>query len=304
MIAAGIGVRIPGLESILVFLEFHDMQCGGRAWCSLVFAIAAMFAGEAAAESNDEGIAFFEKAIRPVLVKHCYECHSAEAAARGKLQAGLSLDTKQGTLTGGESGPAVVPGDAKKSLLVAALRYESYEMPPSGRLPADVIENFVKWIAMGAPDPREGTAAPAPRRAAFQITPEDRGHWAFQPVRHDPPPSVTDANWVRDELDRFVLAKLERAGQRPNVPANKYALLRRTSYALTGLPPTPDEIAAFIANDSPDAFEKVVDRLLDSPEFGVHWGRRWLDGVRYAADVDKSGEYRRWVVRSFNEDLP
>lgn len=288
------------------FLKSHHRRLVGRVRSLLLVCCVLLTpVGEAAAESNEEGLTFFEKSIRPVLVKHCYECHSAEAAARGKLQAGLLLDTKQGMLTGGESGPAVVPGDAKKSLLVAALRYESYEMPPSGRLPAAVIENFVQWIAMGAPDPRENTAAaPVPRRAAFQITPEDRGHWAFRPVRPTPPPSVTDAGWVRDELDRFVLAKLERAGLRPNAPADKFALLRRTSYTLTGLPPTPDEISAFIADDAPDAFEKVVDRLLDSPEFGVHWGRRWLDGVRYASDVDKSGEYRRWVIQAFNEDLP
>jgi hypothetical protein len=281
------------------------MRAGRRGWLALVvIGILSIRAGVGLADSTDAGEAFFEKAIRPVLVKHCYACHSAEAAAQGKLQASLMLDTKQGMLTGGESGPAVVPGDAKQSLLVAALRYESFEMPPSGRLPANAIDNFVKWIAMGAPDPRDGPKALAPRREAFRITPEDRGHWAFQPVRDAPPPAVADAAWARDDLDRFVLARLEKAGQRPNVPADKYALLRRTNYTLIGLPPTPSEISAFVADDSPDAFEKVVDRLLDSPEFGVHWGRNWLDGVRYATDVDKSGEYRRWVVQAFNEDLP
>jgi hypothetical protein len=177
-------------------------------------------------------------------------------------------------------------------------------MPPSGRLPAGVISDFVKWVEMGAPDPRDTAAATTPRRTAFQITAEDRRHWAFQPVRKASPPPVRDATWVRDDLDRFVLAGIERAEFRPNAAADKYALLRRTTFVLTGLPPTPDEIVAFAADDRTDAFERVVDRLLSSPEFGVHWGRRWLDGVRYADNIDKSGEYRRWVVRSFNEDLP
>ena len=276
----------------------------GRVWFSL-FAVGwtAILAGDAAAQTGDTDVAFFEKSIRPVLVKHCYECHSAEAASKGKLKAALALDTKQGMLTGGESGPAVVPGDVKKSLLMAALRHEKYEMPPKGRLPAEVIDQFAKWVAMGAPDPREGTT-PTPRREAFRITAEDRSHWAFQPVRNTPSPKVSGAAWVSDDLDRFVLAKLERMGYEPNAPTDRYALIRRATYAVTGLPPTPDEIAAFVADRSPNAFEKVVDRLLASHEFGVQWGRRWLDGVRYADSVDKSGEYRRWVVRAFNEDLP
>ncbi len=228
---------------------------------------------EAIAESGDAGIEFFEKSIRPVLVKHCYECHSAKADEGGKLQAGLALDTKQGLLRGGESGPVIVPGNPEKSLLIEALRYESYEMPPSGKLPAEVIDSFAKWIAMGAPDPRDDAAAPAPRRAAFAITAEDRRHWSFQPVRDTAPPQVANEPWVRDDLDRYVLARLEKEGRQPSDPADKYALLRRTTYALTGLPPKPEEIAAFVADDGPDAFEKVVDRLLASPEFGVHWGR-------------------------------
>lgn len=288
-----------------LILRFKSIRCGslGRL-CPFVIAVTVLVAGEAAANPTDSGLAFFEKSIRPVLVKHCYECHSAEAAAKGKLQAGLSLDNKQGLLTGGESGPAIVPGNVEQSLLIRALKYESYEMPPTGRLSAGVIADFVKWVEMGAPDPRDAVAAPTPRRAAFQITAEDRRHWAFQPVSNASPPPVRDAAWIRDDLDRFVLAGLERVGLRPSEAADKYALLRRTTFVLTGLPPTPDEIAAFTADDRADAFERVVDRLLASPEFGIHWGRRWLDGVRYADNIDKSGEYRRWVVRSFNEDLP
>ena len=252
----------------------------------------------------DEGIDFFEKSIRPVLVQHCYECHSQAAAEKGKLQAGLLLDTKQGLLTGGESGPAIVAGKPNKSLLIGALKYDSYEMPPKGRLPAKVIADFEKWVTTGAPDPREASSAPAPRRTAFQITAADRAHWAFQPLQKSPPPEVQDTAWVRDDLDRYVLAKLEQAGRRPSAETDRAALLRRTTFALTGLAPTPEEIAAFVNDDQSDAFERVVERLLDSPEFGVHWGRHWLDGVRYADNIDKSGEYRRWVVRAFNEDLP
>ncbi|MCE9532254.1 MAG: PSD1 and planctomycete cytochrome C domain-containing protein [Planctomycetes bacterium] len=277
------------------------MPCRELAILSLIaVGLTANLASSVSAQSTDTGAAFFEKSIRPVLVKHCYECHSAAAASKGKLKAGLALDTKQGMLTGGESGPAVVPGDVKKSLLIAALKHE---MPPSGRLPAEVIEHFTKWVDMGAPDPR-ADAAPTPRREAFRITGEDRNHWAYQPVRNVPPPKVTNVEWVRQDLDRFVLARLERTGSEPSAPADKHALLRRATYALTGLPPTPDEIARFVSDKSPDAYEKVVDRLLGSPEFGVQWGRRWLDGVRYADSVDKSGEYRSWVIRAFNDDLP
>ena len=267
-----------------------------------------------ASQAADPSTALFENSIRPVLVKHCYECHSAAAAAKGKLQAGLFLDTKAGLLAGGESGPTLVPGSAAKSLLMAALRYESYQMPPTGRLPVAVLEDFAKWIDLGAPDPREDSA-PAPRRTAFQITDADRRHWAFQPIPERPePPAVantpavpvsasTRADWGSDPLDRFVLAGLRTKNLAPAPPASKPALLRRVTFALIGLPPTPDELAAFAADSDPRAYERAVDRLLDSPEFGVQWARKWLDGVRYADNIDKSGEYRRWVIRAFNDDV-
>jgi hypothetical protein len=161
----------------------------------LVLGIAGLVSYPAAAQSPDEGVAFFEKSIRPVLVQHCYQCHSADAAAKGKLQSGLSLDTRQGLLTGGESGPAIVAGSAEKSLLIRALQYESYQMPPTGRLPASVIADFVKWIDLGAPDPRDSKATPTPRRTAFQITEEDRRHWAFQRLADAPLPGVRDVDF-------------------------------------------------------------------------------------------------------------
>lgn len=279
------------------------MRLGCRAWMMSCVVVAA-FARIGAAQTPDGAVAFFEKSIRPVLATHCYRCHSTEAASRGKLKAGLTLDTRQGMLTGGESGPAIVPGDAKKSLLISALRHESVEMPPSGRLPAETIAHFVKWVEQGAPAPGDDAAAPTPRRTAFRITPEDRQHWSFLPVRNSPLPKVIDSTWIRDDLDRFVLARLEQAKLRPAERADRHTLLRRTTFVLTGLPPTPSEIEAFVGDDSPRAFEKVVDRLLASPEFGVHWARHWLDGVRYADSVDKSGAYRRWVVRAFTDNLP
>jgi hypothetical protein len=282
---------------------------------SLALLLPMMFAGVVPAA--DPGLTLFETSIRPVLVKHCYECHSSAAAAKDKLQAGLFLDTRAGLLAGGESGPAIVPGQAAKSLLMAALRYESYQMPPTGRLPAAVLDDFAKWIDLGAPDPREGSA-PTPRRTAFQITDADRRHWAFLPIPDHPalPTSQlpgggtptettteTTNGWGTDELDRFVLAALRTRNLSPAPAASKPAWLRRATFALTGLPPTPDELAAFAADSDPKAYERAVDRLLDSPEFGVHWARRWLDGVRYADNIDKSGEYRRWVIRAFNDDL-
>jgi len=271
-----------------------------------VLAVVAPLCGAQDAPAADErGLAFFESSIRPVLVEHCYACHSADAALQDQLQGGLQLDTKQGMLTGGEAGPAILPGDPENSLLLSALRREADPMPPDGRLPDEVIDRFAKWIAMGAPDPRDGGAsAPAPRRSEFTITEEDRAHWAFRPVHDVRPPAAMDADWSRDSLDRFILAALEARESEPNVEADRYALLRRTTYVLTGLPPTPEEIAAFVSDERPDAFEALVDRLLASPEFGAQWGRHWLDGVRYASNVDQSGAYRDWVIRALNSDLP
>jgi hypothetical protein len=254
------------------------------------------------AEPDAAGVEFFEKRIRPALAEHCYACHSRAAK---KLRGGLLLDSRDGLLKGGDSGPAVVPGQAGKSLLVRALRQDQdLRMPPKGKLPEAVIADFVRWVDSGAPDPRRPGAAVAPRRAAFRITEEDRRHWAFQPVADAPPPRVRDDAWCRSALDPFILAPLQWRGLRPSPPADRYALLRRVSFDLAGLPPTPAEVEAFLQDDSPRAFEQVVDRLLASREFGVRWARHWLDGVRYASNVDKGGLYRDWVVRALNDDLP
>jgi hypothetical protein len=245
----------------------------------------------------DAEVDFFEKKVRPVFVEHCYQCHSAQAK---KLKGELRLDTVGGLRKGGETGPLFVPGKPKESLLITMLRHEDGAMPPTGKLPETIIKDMVGWIERGAALPRETAAGPTPRREAFRISPEDRNHWAFQPLRR---PAIPAAK-ADTAIDRFLQARLQADRLTPARPADRYTLIRRATHDLTGLPPTVEQIASFLADDTPEAFSRVVDRLLASREFGVHWGRHWLDGVRYASDVDRSGRYREWVVRSFNDDLP
>ena len=257
---------------------------------------------------------FFETRIRPVLVEHCYKCHSAEAAAKKKLKGGLRLDTRAGIRRGGDSGAAVVPGRPEASLILSALRYEELEMPPQGKLPESVIRDFVRWIESGAADPRDGdvklTPPPIDRQSAREL-------WAFRPPGQPVPPATVDTDWPAGAIDRFILARLESEGLRPAEPADARTLIRRASYDLTGLPPTVEEIEAFeldFLRDPSGAFGRVVDRLLGSPHFGVHWARFWLDNVRFAQDDHscaafilpgfRAEPYRDWVVRAFNDDLP
>ena len=259
-----------------------------------------------------EDVAFFEKNIRPVLVDKCYKCHSADAE---KIKGGLTLDTREGIRTGGEGGPAVVPGNPKKSLLLEALRYanDDLQMPPEkegGKLPDNVIANFEKWIQLGAPDPREGGAKASVAKA--QALEKGREFWAFQPVKVGAAPAVQNTKWPRSDIDRHLLAAMEAKGLKPVGDAERRALIRRVSFDLIGLPPTPEQVAAFVADSSPDAFAGLVDRLLASPQYGERWGRHWLDVARYA---DSSGRgsnllypeawrYRDYVIASFNADKP
>ena len=253
---------------------------------------------------------FFETKIRPVLVEHCYACHSATAARNKKLRGSLLLDSRTGSQRGGESGPAVVPGKPESSLLLSALRYKSFEMPPDGKLSDQVIADFVKWIEMGAPDPRTTKADGQSKRPADQPPPG----WAFQPPQQRPLPEVKQRDWPRGAIDRLVLANLETHGMHPAPAADKRTLLRRATYDLLGLPPTATELAAFVANDRPQAFEQAVTALLNAPDFGIRWARHWLDNVRYAEDdptcaANNNGSfsiapYRDWVVDAFNRDLP
>jgi len=259
---------------------------------------------------TEEGIEFFETHIRPVLAQNCYECHSADAKV---LQSGLRLDTAERILAGGDSGAVVVPRKPAESLLLAALRYESAEMPPTGKLPDSVIGDFEKWIAMGAPDPRVESKVVAPSTSSGP-TGDPRQHWAFQPPRRAPSPSVRDESAARSDLDRFVLARLDAANLVPSPPAAPPLLLRRLYYDLTGLPPTAGEIAEFAANSRDAHYEAAVDRLLASPKFGERWARHWLDIARYADTKgyvfteDRSYKhaytYRDWVIASFNSDRP
>jgi mono/diheme cytochrome c family protein len=251
---------------------------------------------------------FFEKKVRPVLVEHCFKCHG-----NGKTKGGLSLASRQALLKGGASGPAIVPNDAGKSLLVQAIRYDGEtQMPPKGKLPDAVIADLTAWVKRGAvwPDaPNGGDTI----RSGDAISAADRAFWAFRPLDDPPPPPVKDQAWPRKPLDRFVLAKLEASGLRPVRPADKHALLRRVTFDLIGLPPTPEEIAAFVRDESPNAFEKVVDRLLASPHYGERWGRHWLDVARYGEDQAHTFQarlfpngyrYRDWVVQALNADVP
>ncbi|QEG43772.1 PSD1 and planctomycete cytochrome C domain-containing protein [Roseimaritima ulvae] len=251
--------------------------------------------------------AFFETRIRPVLHEHCYSCHAADAKI---VRGGLLVDSKSGLLEGGDSGPAVVPGDPQDSLLIDALKHESFEMPPDERLPDAVIADFQRWVEGGAPDPRLDTPTAPPTRP--DIDPQD--HWAFQPVTSPKVPLVADEqrDWIRTPIDAFVAAKLQQQGWHPAPPADKYTLLRRVTFDLIGLPPSEAEIAAFIADDSPESFQRVVDRLLASPYYGQRWGRHWLDLVRYAdtngADenhkMPNAWRYRDWVFQALNRDQP
>jgi len=246
-----------------------------------------------------KGVEFFEKKIRPVLVEHCYKCHSAEA---NKTKGGLALDTRAGLHEGGESGPAVVPGEPAKGTLLKALRHDgAVKMPNEQKKLSDaVVADFEAWVKMGAPDPRDGKSA-AKKGIDFV---ESRKHWAYQPSKAVAPPAVKGAAWPANDIDRFILAKLEAKGLKPAGDAAKGAWLRRVTFDLTGLPPTPEDLAAFLTDGTPVAFAKVVDRLLASPRFGEHWARHWLDGVRFAPTIATSDRYRDWVVRALNADLP
>jgi hypothetical protein len=259
---------------------------------------------------RDENISFFEKKIRPVLVDRCYKCHSEGAE---KLKGGLFLDTREGVLRGGDTGPAIVPGNAEKSLLIAAIRWtdKDMEMPPKEKLPQEVIANFERWIKDGAVDPREGKSVAA-RPPKKWNTESAKQWWSFQPIKNVPAPDVKDTGWPRDALDRFVLAGLEAHELKPVGDTDKGTLVRRLYFDLVGLPPSLRDVEAFLADTSSNATEKLVDRLLASPQFGERWGRHWLDVARFAESGGKerntsfphAWRYRDYVIASFNRDVP
>ncbi len=266
---------------------------------------------QSAAASPD----FFESKVRPILAGNCYSCHTNSALG------GLRLDSREAMLKGGGRGPALVPGDPEQSLMIKAVRQvdAKLKMPMGSKLKDAEIEDLVAWVKAGAVWP--ATAAPTTARqdgGKYVITPEQKAFWSLVPLKNPAPPQVKDAKWARTDVDRFILAHLEKQSMKPAHAASKHDLIRRATLDLTGLPPTPEEIAAFEKDPSPDAFAKVVDRLLASPHYGERWGRVWLDVARYGEDDYRSLNpnprgyhpypnaylYRDWVIQAFNDDMP
>ncbi len=267
---------------------------------------------ERSATSSD--LEFFEKEVRPLLVEHCYSCHSG---ASEKLQASLRVDSRTALLKGGDSGPAILPGNADGSLFIEAVRYESYEMPPKGKLADSEIKTLEKWIEMGAPWPTEDVPVESGVAPAFDLHQRKSEHWAWQPVKMPTPPAVERKDWPHDPLDYFVLAKLEERGLNPTGDTDRASWVRRLYLDLIGLPPTPEQLASAIGDNSHEvesesSLERLVDALLDSPHFGERWGRHWLDLVRYAEsrghefdnDAPNAFQYRDYVIRALNADVP
>ena len=266
------------------------------------------------AEKPDaKGVAFFESSIRPVLVQKCYQCHSAESKEKVKFKGALRVDTKAGLLKGGENGAAVVPGKPDESMLISALKHDSFKMPPKMKLGNEVVNDFIKWIEMGAPDPREGEEVSASTSQIDIVS--GKKHWSFQPLKHHRPPTVKDKSGIRTPIDLFIRFRQEQAGITPNTIADPHTLIRRVSFDLIGLPPTSEEVDAFLKEAETDldsAYQRLVKRLLQSEHYGERWGRHWLDLVRfaesngYAFDKDRPNafHYRDFVIRALNEDLP
>ena len=279
-------------------------------------AMDAMNASNAGSPTNKKGIAFFESKIRPLIIDHCQKCHDGSA---GKTKGGLTLDTRAGWQKGGDTGKVIVPGKPEESLLYQALLYthDDVQMPPKkegGKLSDEKIAAVHAWIKMGAPDPRDGAAS-----KMSGLTDQARVHWVYQPVQEPAVPVMKDG-WIRNEVDAFVLTKLRANGMKPNPQADRETLIRRVTYDLIGLPPTTDEISAFVADKAPNAFAQVVDRLLASPHYGERWGRHWLDSARYSDTIGLKSNgakyrwedyrlrsawtYRDYVIEAFNNDKP
>ena len=274
-----------------------------------IFIGAAFSQRSPAADLTRDQTDFFENKIRPVLADNCYKCHSTLAE---KVKGGLLLDSRESVLKGGDSGPAIVPGDPEASLLIKAIRYTDpdLQMPKDKKLPDDEIADLVTWVKMGAPDPRTAIAD------QHKWSDNKTNHWAWQPVKKEPIPQVSNPDWCQTPIDNFILAKLDANGLKPNPPADKRTLIRRATFDLIGLPPTPEEVQDFLNDNSADAFANVVDRLLASPHYGERWGRHWLDVARYSdtkgqpkRNVEDNANpfawtYRDYVIRSFNENKP
>ncbi|MFN9416335.1 MAG: DUF1549 domain-containing protein, partial [Pirellula sp.] len=284
------------------------MRVAAHGLCVLLWVVAQLCSPTSADETaaSPEQLDFFERKIRPILIEHCYECHAADSKI---IQGGLRVDHRAGLIQGGDNGPSIDLKEPKESSLIKALRYEDVEMPPKGQLSDSIIGDFETWIAMGAPDPRVADELPTARAIDLE---EARKFWAFQPITDPEAPAVNDGSWPLDVIDHFVLAKQEAAGIKPVADADRYTWLRRVSLDLTGLPPTPAEIDAFIRDNSPHACATVVDRLLESRAFGERWARHWLDLTGYADMIGTSNNvfaeyawrYRDYLIDAFNKDKP
>ncbi|MEO8351362.1 MAG: DUF1549 domain-containing protein, partial [Chthoniobacteraceae bacterium] len=271
--------------------------------CSFIAALGAVSCAHA---MSPEEVEFFEKRVRPVLAEQCYKCHGPD-----KQKAELRVDSRAAILKGTDLGPVVVPGKPEESSFIKSIRHEGDAKMPekADKMPDEQIDALTEWVKMGLPWPEnDQSAVPDAKQLASQ-------HWAYQPIRRVPPPDVSASPAaVHDEIDAFIIQKLDQAGLEPSAAADKRTLIRRATFDLIGLPPTVEEVAAFENDTAPDAYAKVIDRLLASPAYGERWGRHWLDVARYA---DSKGyvfqeerkypfayTYRDWVIRAFNEDLP
>ena len=256
---------------------------------------------------SDEEIQYFERKIRPILAHRCYSCHSNEAKV---LRGGLRLDTAASVQKGGDSGPTLVAGQPDESLLIHSIQYDSdIQMPPKGRLPDEEIKELTEWVKRGAPFPKSSVQ---PDQKARQINfDEGRRFWSFQPLNQYPLPEVKDSQWPKSRIDAFLLSGMEREGLHPALPTDRVGLIRRLSFDLIGLPPIPEDVLAFVKDDSPNAYEKLVERLMASPQYGEKWARMWLDLARYTDRTESwllqdglAHLYRDWVVTAFNDDMP
>jgi cytochrome c553 len=274
----------------------------------LLAALLGFFCANCTTTRADEGTDFFENKIRPILVKHCYECHGED-----EQESDLRLDSYADMLRGGAAAPAIIPGEPDESLLLHAIGYEDDElqMPPDGKLSDAVIADFRKWIEIDAPHPDANKTSVLPRKGAVNLA-KERQFWSFQPLVDAAIPTVKASNWPQRSIDYFILSKLEQQKLSPAAAADRRTLIRRVTFDLTGLPPTPAEIDNFLYDKSPDAYQHLIDRLLDSEAYGERWGRFWLDVVRYA---DSNGldenvahgnawRYRNYVIAAFNQDRP
>lgn len=307
-----IGTQIGRLRHFAwpVSIKIANVALASLMLCVLTLTAASNLLAEDAITA--EQVQFFESKVRPIFVEHCYECHSAAA---DEVEAELLLDSKWGWMTGGESGPAIIPGNLDDSLVIDAVRYQENKvtaMPPRSKLADKEIEILEKWVQMGAPDPR--TSKKPANTAAKEINFQKRfnEHWSWRPIAKPELPWVGDGKWPRSGLDRFILHKIEAAGLKPAFEADRRTWLRRVYFDLIGLPPTTEQFAAFLSDNSVNAYETVVDDLLQSPHLGEKWARHWMDLVRYAETYGHefdyplryAHEYRDYLIRAFNADVP